>query len=117
MRRANKKVRIWNLNPALLRKLWELDDAWLAETGFELTITSGADATHGRGSLHYVGCAVDIRTWRDPANWRSGQHAGGQRKELLKHVQQTMGRGFDVVDEGDHFHIEYQPKTAGEMQL
>ena len=69
----------------------------------ETVVTSAVDSKHGRGSLHFVGFAIDLRT-RD------------MKPEKLAPVtlelQEALGDEFDVVLESNHFHIEYQPKTG-----
>jgi hypothetical protein len=64
-------------------------------------ITSGNDKTHKRGSLHYRDRALDFRT-------RDLSAADAQR--WAKEVKRRLGRNFDVVVEGDHLHIEHDPK-------
>ena len=32
----------------------------------DMVLTSVRDSKHGKGSLHYVGCAFDIRVWNLP---------------------------------------------------
>lgn len=65
-----------------------------------MVITSLNDGKHMNGSKHYVGQAMDLRIW------------GLEDKlEVVKEeLKQVLGRDFDVVLEGDHFHIEYDPK-------
>ncbi len=62
-----------------------------------LTITCVRDGTHKRGSLHYVGQAIDIRRPYD-------------LPEIKDELQRTLGPQFDVVEEINHIHIEFQPK-------
>ena len=69
----------------------------------KLTITCCTDGTHGRKSLHYTGYAIDIRT-RDLPRDISPVHVA------LK-LRHALGAEFDVVEENDHIHIEYQPKA------
>lgn len=70
----------------------------------ELVITSAKDSTHSTNSLHYKGRAIDIRTRTIPAHLRSVVF-GKIKAELDP-------QGFDCVDEGDHFHIEFDPKPG-----
>ncbi len=69
-----------------------------------LVITSGAegqpgDGIHSKASLHYQGLAVDIRI-RDFV-WC-----------LMEILKKRLGTGWDVVEEGDHIHIERDPKKT-----
>lgn len=67
----------------------------------ELTITSAVDSKHGKGSLHYQGNAVDLRT-RNLSN----------PSEVATRLQTNLGAEFDVVLEDTHIHIEWQPKVG-----
>ena len=66
---------------------------------YVMTITSARDGVHMKNSLHYKGCAVDIRS-RDMKN------------PLLvsEGLNNILGPDFDVIFEGDHIHIEYDKK-------
>ena len=67
-----------------------------------MVITSLNDSTHSRKSLHYSGCAADLRT-----NYfdRSTQLL------VVKDIKTRLSWSphYDVVLESDHIHIEYQP--------
>jgi hypothetical protein len=69
--------------------------------GLELTITSGTDGKHKRGSKHYSGEALDVRT-------RNLTKANVKR--VVDMLAARLGRGYDVVLETDHIHVEYDPK-------
>jgi len=71
--------------------------------GSDLTITAGVDGTHMAKSKHYEGLALDYRT-RDLAADKVPTVAA-QCLTLLAPL------GYDVVLEGDHLHVEYDPKT------
>lgn len=64
------------------------------------TLTSGSEGKHSAGSLHYAGLAIDLRP---PET---------NRDKILVNLRLRLGDEFDVVDEGNHFHIEYQPKVG-----
>lgn len=79
---------------------------WLfGNEGCNLFITSGNDSTHGNGSYHYIDRAWDQRPNpkipRDEI-WEhlNPYHGGPQARKIL----------FDVVDEGNHVHVEFDPK-------
>jgi hypothetical protein len=87
---------IWYALGAANQAHWEL-------TGHDVTVTSLNDGQHMKTSLHYQGMAADIRT-KDltPA----------EATRLHKSLWLTLfPQGFDVLDEGDHIHIEYDPKA------
>lgn len=64
-------------------------------------ITSITDSAHKGASLHYSGCAIDLRTKHVPVE----QHAA-----LVSEISARLGPQFDVILEPDHIHIEFQPK-------
>ena len=70
-------------------------------TGKEIVITSGFDGKHSRKSLHYVGDAFDIRTFI---------YTAPELNELIPALKLVLGGDYDVVLEGNHIHLEYQPK-------
>lgn len=76
-------------------------DGVFASFGKDLIVTSVGDGKHGRGSLHYVGLAVDLRR-----NHLTDAEAGQIRDQTSK----CLGRQYDVVLEETHLHIEFQPK-------
>jgi hypothetical protein len=70
-----------------VRKLYDLKNK-------DLFITSIREGTHSAGSLHSIGDAWD-------------QRANGVTVDEIK---KALGPSFDVVDESDHIHCEYDPK-------
>lgn len=73
----------------------------LAHFGVDTVITAGTDGKHMVGSLHYRGLALDVRT-RDLKD--------EDKQPAATAIRQVLGADFDVVLEGDHFHIEHDPK-------
>ena len=66
-----------------------------------MVITSVTDGKHGRGSKHYSGYGIDIRT-RNMKPLR--------QKACTQELKANLGSDFDVVLEKDHIHLEYDPK-------
>ena len=71
------------------------------------TITSALDGKHSRGSLHYKGLALDLRS-RNLMETDKGN--------VLGELKRDLGFEYDVLleDSGgpnEHFHIEFDPKT------
>ena len=64
------------------------------QKGQELHITSLREGTHSAGSKHWQGDAWDQRFG----------------KVTKKECKAVLGDDFDVVDESNHRHIEYDPK-------
>jgi hypothetical protein len=74
--------------------------------GSELTITSISDGKHMKGSKHYEGFAFDCRTWDFPVD-------SEKREVLLAFLDEALNwqlQEYDIVDEQDHIHIEFDPK-------
>ena len=99
MLRFKKGVSIYGLQPEMLWCLDRCVDAWIGD----VTVTSARGDRHSRSSLHYAGHAVDLRT-RD----LNPQEIA----DIMSELRLILGDPFDVIDEGSHIHIEYQPKDA-----
>lgn len=77
--------------------------------GYTFVLTdAGTPGVHKTGSLHYRGYAIDCRT-RDVPGW--------QLPHLLDALQHELGFSYDVIQEKDHFHIEYDPHHDGGKDL
>lgn len=72
--------------------------------GVPLVITAVRDGKHKVGSLHYVGAAFDCRLAS-----RYTQNPDTDLR-ILADLKDALGPQFDVVLEGDHFHVEFDPK-------
>ena len=77
------------------------------ELGLDCWITSCRDGKHGRGSLHYVGLALDFRTKIIPEP--------AVKSTLVSQLAKSLGRQYDVLLEAEgrhneHGHVEFQPK-------
>lgn len=89
------------LSPEMARALHVIEDVHKRVVVFRgAIVTSARDGVHRDGSHHYTGNAVDLRT-RDLV--------GSVRVALARELARSLGRDFDVVDEGDHIHVEYDP--------
>tara|TARA_Y100000310_G_scaffold269543_1_gene282809 strand:- start:454 stop:789 length:336 start_codon:yes stop_codon:yes gene_type:complete len=72
------------------------------QPGARLVVTSACEpGGHSRGSLHYIGAAVDIRTRHAPKE---------DMEQTAGLIATALTDEFDVVLEDDHLHIEFQPK-------
>ncbi|WP_119628113.1 hypothetical protein [Methylocaldum marinum] len=65
-----------------------------------LVVTSGLDGRHKKGSLHYVGLAVDLR---------SRYFAPSTRRTVTRELRRNLGDEFQVIDEKHHIHVEFDP--------
>lgn len=70
-------------------------------SGKEIVVTSLLDGVHSKNSLHYTGNAFDLRVWI---------YTVKQKGEVLRRLKDELGSAYDCIDEGDHLHIEYDPK-------
>lgn len=97
-------VRVTGIRTETLLALRVIEGAF-ADAGYPTTtLTSGVEGSHSRGSLHYTGCAVDIRISNVPT-----EKLPPLRDEIARRLG-GPGGDYDVVLEGSHFHIEFQPK-------
>lgn len=67
----------------------------------ECVVTSILDGKHKKGSKHYTGNAFDMRTYI---------YTVPEIKEIIQRLKDELGRNYDVVLEGNHIHVEYDPK-------
>ena len=70
----------------------------------ELVVTCATDSRHKRGSKHYTGHAIDIRT-RDMKN-------DLRKQQCAEEIRDCLGSEFDVVLHSTHIHIEWDPKLG-----
>lgn len=73
----------------------------------QFTVTAALDGKHMKGSLHYEGRAIDIRSKHIPS--QAAKH------NALEALKAKLGPDFDCILENEgleqeHFHIEYDPK-------
>ena len=94
-------VDISRLNPQIRRALTPLSRLWGDEKR-ELVVTSTYEGNHMPSSLHYHNDAVDLR-------WPV---FGDEQKPFIEKVKRELGNDFDVVAEGTHIHVEYDPKRG-----
>ena len=100
--RLKKGVKIRGVVPELAFMMPAINDIVSQYDTIEgCVITSVTDGKHGKGSRHYIGCAMDIRT----RNMTSPQQLAC--KLALK---VDLGNDFDVVLESNHIHLEYDPE-------
>lgn len=97
-----------NLLPHMMRALEVARDVAPSLRDDTVMVTSANDSVHSYGSLHYRGEAWDIRTTGGGPN-APGQIISGEADVWAAAIRKGLGQGWDVVDEGDHIHIEYDP--------
>lgn len=77
--------------------LWLLEHLY-ATQGENFIIFHTNDGIHKEGSLHFKNRAFDCAP---PVN---------HREQLLKSAREMMGPDYDLLDEVNHWHLEYDPK-------
>jgi len=95
--RVGSNVRLQGIRPELLLALMIVQDM-CNSMGSIFVVTAILNGPHMRNSLHYTGAAVDFVTSLD-----------GGRAEFVEELRGRLGLLYDVIDEVDHIHIEYQP--------
>jgi hypothetical protein len=100
--KMKKKVKLNGVRPEMVLAAIAASEALgEVDSKADCVITSACDSKHGRGSLHYVGQALDFRT----------RHlTREQEAEWASLLQVNLSDEFDVVLEEDHLHVEFQPK-------
>ncbi len=74
--------------------------------GLDAYITSGTEGVHDRASKHFQGNGEDFSFTE--ANRISVIMA----ENITNDCRIALGRDFDVVNEGNHLHIEWDPKQG-----
>lgn len=93
-------VRLQGIRPELLVGLLIVSDMCIRQ-GLSAIFTHVLDGSHMKNSLHYTGAAVDFTI--DLIEGRSA---------WVVELRERIGPAYDVIDEGTHIHIEYQPHTG-----
>lgn len=96
-------VTILGLAPQMILALLVAYVCYANAAAPEFVLTSGNDGAHSIHSKHYVGNAADIRTNNLPSPRQDGPR-------LAEEIKECLGRDYDVLFEGDHIHIEYDPR-------
>ena len=71
-----------------------------AEQQMDMWITSGDDGSHSAKSLHWLGCAVDLRTRHLPVT---------DKTRIVMLLKRALADAYDVVLEPTHIHLEWDP--------
>jgi hypothetical protein len=100
--KIKKGVILEGMKPPTLYAAGVCDQTWDGMKRI-FVMSSGLEGVHpDKRNIHGNGWAFDIRT-RDLPKWQVDSFA-----LMLKHRLDPLG--FDVVVEGNHIHIEYDPK-------
>ena len=102
MKVAGDHVILAGLNEVMRPALIAANDIWLGH-GEELVVTCGLNGVHSARSLHYYGKALDFRC---------RYFAPNVQVVVAHELRDSLPDAFDVVFEGDHIHVEYDPKDG-----
>ncbi len=94
-----KGVRVYGLRPEILLAVIAWTEICRVH-GVDCVITCVIDGKHSTGSFHYNGLGIDFRT--------ADLH--GNLVQAVDTLKTNLGADYDVVLEGDHVHVEFQPK-------
>ena len=81
---------------AIANRIWALH-------GKDLVWVSGREGRHSLGSFHPLGLAADLRTHYFNTD---------TIKEVAAALRTELPKGYDVVVEKHHIHMEYDPKEV-----
>ena len=82
----------------------DVAQAVFAAMEYDFIITSITDGKHSKGSRHYSGQAIDIRT----------RHMSSVvAKEARDKIAKALPNDFDCVLEKTHIHLEFDPRYRG----
>ena len=84
----------------IMRAMTIADELSMKIAGKECVITSLLDGVHSKNSLHYTGNAFDLRVWI---------YTEKQKKAVLYQLRKKLGINYDVINETDHIHVEFDP--------
>ena len=109
MLRLKAGVKLRHLQPPLVLAITGTCVPLFADFGLDCTVTSCNDSKHSATSLHFSGCAVDLRTRHIPTTT--------DKKLTRDRLNDALGDDFDVLLEGEgtpneHIHLEWQPKGS-----
>lgn len=122
MKRKDNTVQC-KFHPMLNAFLWVIDDQYKRWKD-ELVITSGSEpyTRHGYTSFHYADpcCGADIRMW-DRTQGRGRVPSPEQQVIVLEDIKDDFcvehnmpDDWIEIILEGNHIHIEYQPKRCNQ---
>jgi RHS repeat-associated protein len=77
-----------------------VDSIFNSTANLDAVVTYTINGTHGANSLHSSGNAIDLRT-RDLSP--------SQISQVVDMLRNALDSDYDVINEGNHIHIEYDP--------
>ena len=99
--RIKTGVDVTGLRPEMVPALLAAYGIRAVLLGGDLVLTSAREGDHRSGSRHFVGLALDFRT-RDLLP--------RERSRFASELRAALGDQYDVLLEGDHLHVEFDPR-------
>lgn len=93
------KVSLKGLNQKMHPTLNKAGKIW-QKYGKTLVVTSTVEGRHCKGSKHYSGLALDLRTKYFKKKIQA---------QVSDELSDSLGQDFQVLLEKDHIHVEYHP--------
>ena len=107
--RFKKGVQAGTLHPSIDHALNIISLVWeLYMPNIAPVITSLRDGKHGSHSLHYGASLGDIRC--AACDIRTRNLSDAERRVALTQLRLYLGKAYDIIDESNHIHVEYDPK-------
>ena len=101
-------VQSGKLHPSIDHALNLISIIWeLYFPDIDPVITSLRDGEHGSHSLHYGASLGDIRC--AALDIRTRNLTEKEQRVAIVQLRRYLGDAFDVVDESNHIHVEYDP--------
>lgn len=97
--RYTEKVRALGIRPELMLVLIAVQEIE-HDLLLEVWVTSFVNGRHRHESSHYLGCAVDV------------DDVGDRNDLLATELESRLPPDYDVINEGSHVHIQFEPKEA-----
>lgn len=96
---------IHGCHPMILKAVWVMRDMLEAIAGVRCVLTSAWSHTHGKGSFHHYGMAIDVRSKEIATT--------ALKMDVLARVKEVLGPEYDVLLEdlggdNEHYHIEWE---------
>lgn len=101
-----KSARIFGINPVMVFAALVAGNVYKEFNNIEnFAITSATDGKHSEGSDHYVGNALDLRTW-------GFEDMGVSVQSVAKEIESRLTPEFEVFAEPTHIHIGFDPQQG-----
>lgn len=101
--RIKPGVRVFGMRPELMLVAVIAEPIWKKYGDKELVITSVMEGQHKRGSYHYQGSAIDLRT---------RNFSEENKEKVADALRRALGDDYVVILEIDHLHVHFQPREA-----